>query len=53
MHKIHNHVARNALVIPLWQLDTFIAISSSVVIPNNRLNPFAPYCNVQEWSLRK
>ena len=29
-HRIHEHVAQNAIVIPLWQLDTYVAVADSV-----------------------
>ena len=55
-HKIHEHVAESAIVIPLWQLGTYVAISSNVV-PRDRagnpivLDPFDPYGDVPFWEL--
>jgi ABC-type oligopeptide transport system substrate-binding subunit len=47
-HEIHEHVARNAVVIPLWQLDTYVALSPRLrlkdargnVVERNRLDLF-------------
>ena len=48
-HKIHEHVNRRAVVIPLWQLDTYVAMSE--LIRGARLDPFAFWDNIDEWEL--
>jgi peptide/nickel transport system substrate-binding protein len=55
-HEIHAHVAQNAIVIPLWQLGTYVALAPDVR-PRNRddrpvpLNPFDLFANVEHWHL--
>jgi ABC-type transport system substrate-binding protein len=55
-HRIHEQVARNGVLIPLWQLGTYVAISRSVH-PKDRhgnaitLDPFDPFGNVEHWEL--
>jgi ABC-type transport system substrate-binding protein len=55
-HEIHAHVAQNAIVIPLWQLGTYVAVSSGVR-PKGRdgnavaLDPFDLFANVEQWEL--
>jgi hypothetical protein len=49
-------VAQNAIVIPLWQLGTYVAVSSGVR-PKGRdgnavaLDPFDLFANVEQWEL--
>ena len=35
-HEIHEHVARKAIVIPLWQLDTYVAVSPRLRLQDSR-----------------
>lgn len=49
-HKIHEHIARNAIVIPLWQLKTYVAVSDR--LEDARLDPFVLYGDVERWTLR-
>ena len=55
-HQIHTHVAQTAIVIPLWQLGTYVALSSGVH-PRDRhgnavaLDPFDLFANVEQWEL--
>lgn len=48
-HQIHEHVARSAAIIPLWQLDTYVAVSSSV--QDATLDPWVLFGNVERWRL--
>ena len=56
VHKIHQHVAQSAIVIPLWQLGTYVALSPSVR-PKDRagnpvaLNRFDLFGGVEHWEL--
>jgi ABC-type transport system substrate-binding protein len=49
-HKIHEHIARNAIVIPLWQLKTYVAMSDR--LENTTLDPFVLYGDVERWTLK-
>jgi hypothetical protein len=55
-HQIHTHVAQDAIVIPLWQLGTYVALSSGVD-PQDRhgnpaaLDPFDLFANIEQWEL--
>ena len=49
MHKIHDHVARTAVVIPLWQLDAYVAVDESlggITLDANEL-----FNGVEHWEL--
>jgi ABC-type transport system substrate-binding protein len=48
-HNVHRHVFENAIVIPLWQLDTYVAVDEA--LENVRLDPWVLYGNVEEWDL--
>jgi ABC-type transport system substrate-binding protein len=48
MHKLHAHVAQTAVIIPLWQLDTYMAISSRL---KARPESQALFANVEDWTL--
>ncbi len=48
-HKIHEHVARNAILIPLWQLDTYVAVADNV--RDAVLDPLVLFGNVEHWGL--
>jgi ABC-type transport system substrate-binding protein len=49
-HKVHRHIFEKAIVIPLWQLDTYVAVDDA--LRNVRLDPWVLYGNVEEWDLR-
>jgi ABC-type transport system substrate-binding protein len=49
-HKIHEHIFKRAIVIPLWQLDTYVAVDDA--LKNVRLDPWVLYGNVEEWNLQ-
>jgi ABC-type transport system substrate-binding protein len=48
-NRIHEHIATNAIVIPLWQLDTYVAVSDR--LHNITLDPWTLFGDVQDWSL--
>lgn len=48
-HAIHDHLARNAVVIPLWQVDTYVAVSPKV--KNFESDRYTLFHNVQNWTL--
>jgi ABC-type transport system substrate-binding protein len=48
-HRIHEHVARTAIVIPLWQLDTYVAVAD--VVKDATLDPLVLFGNVEQWRL--
>ncbi len=48
-HRIHEHLARSAVVIPLWQLDTYVAISAEV--QNASLDPRVLFGQIERWRL--
>lgn len=48
-HKIHDHVARTAAIVPLWQLDTYVAVHSS--LRDATLDPVSLFGNVERWSI--
>jgi ABC-type oligopeptide transport system substrate-binding subunit len=54
--EIHAHVAQNAVLIPLWQLGTYVALAPGVR-PKDRddnpvaLDPFDLFANVEHWEL--
>jgi len=50
MHKIHDHVARTAAIIPLWQLDVYVAIDDS--LQGIALDPNVLFGDVRQWELR-
>jgi ABC-type transport system substrate-binding protein len=50
-HQIHDHLARNAVIIPLWQLDSYVAVHQS--LENVKLEPVGLFSEVQQWSIRK
>ncbi len=56
-HKVHEHVAESAIVIPLWQLGTYVAVAPNVVLRDRDGNaadwdPFDPYGSVPYWELK-
>ncbi len=50
MHGVHRHIFKNAIVIPLWQLDTYVGVDDA--LKNVRLDPWVLYGNVEEWDLQ-
>ena len=48
-HQVHEHIAKNAILIPLWQLDTYLAVSER--LKNVTLDPWALFGDVHRWSL--
>ena len=50
MHKIHDHVARTAAIIPLWQLDVYVAVDDS--LQGIALDPDVLFGDVRQWELR-
>ncbi len=48
-HNIHEHIYKQAIVIPLWQLDTYVAVDEALTV---RLDPWVLYGNVEEWDLK-
>jgi ABC-type transport system substrate-binding protein len=50
-HDIHAYFARHAVVIPLWQLDTYVAVHRLVRIPSGTLDPMAPLSGIEHWTL--
>jgi len=49
-HNIHDHVARSAIFIPLWQLDTYLAVNDRVQYV--RLDPLVLFEQIEQWTLR-
>lgn len=47
---LHNHIAEEAFLIPLWEVDQFAAVRKSVVgvVPR----PMSTYQNVERWIIR-
>jgi hypothetical protein len=50
MHKIHDHVSRTAAIIPLWQLDAYVAVDDSLA--GIALDRNVVFGDVQHWELR-
>ncbi len=55
-HTIHERIAREAVVVPLWQLGTYVAVAPGLH-PKDRagraaaLDPFDLFANVEHWEL--
>ena len=49
-HQIHKHVARQAIIVPLWQLDTYVAVSDQ--LENVTLDPFTLFGNIERWNIK-
>jgi hypothetical protein len=47
---LHNHIAEEAFLIPLWEVDQFAAVRKSVVGVMPR--PMSTYQNVERWIIR-
>ncbi len=47
---LHNHIAEEAFLIPLWEVDQFAAVRKSVVGVSQR--PMSTYQNVERWIIR-
>jgi hypothetical protein len=48
-HDVHEHLARSAILIPLWQLDTYVAVSDQ--LRYTALDPFDFYNGIENWEL--
>ena len=48
-HKIHQYLADKAVIIPLWQLDTYIAVSP--VLRDAKFDPFRLFDEIEHWSV--
>lgn len=46
-HKLHAHLARTATLIPLWQLDTYVAVSDSLA--GAKLTPLGLFDGIENW----
>lgn len=49
MHQLHKHIAQQALIVPLWQLDSYVAVSDS--LKNAAFDPIYLFRNVENWEL--
>jgi ABC-type transport system substrate-binding protein len=49
-HLIHNYIHDHMLIIPLWQLASYIAIRDTYATP--ALDPLHVLCDVEHWTLR-
>lgn len=47
---IHNHIAAEAFLIPLWEVDDFAVLRKTVA--GNAARPMSSYQNVERWILR-
>ncbi|MFN9719509.1 MAG: ABC transporter substrate-binding protein [Planctomycetota bacterium] len=47
---LHNHIAEEAFLIPLWEVDQFAAVRKTVVGVPQR--PMSTYQNVERWIIR-
>ncbi len=47
VHKIHEHVARRATVIPLWELDTYVAVGDTLM--DYKLDSLTLFQDVETW----
>jgi len=48
-HKIHQYLADKAVIIPLWQLDTYIAVSP--LVKGAEFDRFRFFDDIEHWSL--
>jgi len=51
-HEIDRHIASYVPIIPLWQLDTFIAFSRRVDLGDREIDPVYPFRDVKSWELK-
>lgn len=49
-HEIHRTLAREAVVIPLWELDTYVAVSDSV--QDAEFSAMTLFENIDTWKIR-
>ncbi len=49
-HAIHEHMFRRAILVPLWQLDTYVAIGDR--LENVTLDPLVLFGGVERWNLK-
>jgi len=54
MQQLHDALAEEMPIIPLWHLDTHVLLSNSLTtVPAvGRLNPLAPFIDIEQWTLR-
>jgi ABC-type transport system substrate-binding protein len=48
-HTLHDYLARKAILIPLWQLDTYVAVSP--LLQDARFDPITLFREVERWKL--
>ena len=51
-HKIHDHIAKNAIVISLWQLNPYVAVSRDLENLPQRLDPIYLFSGIESWKLK-
>jgi len=51
-HATHKYIARRAIIIPLWELDVYIAISESVQGMRENLDSGNVFENVENWTIK-
>lgn len=49
-HEIHKSIAREAVIIPLWELDTYVAVSDAV--ENAEFSAMTLFENIDAWKVR-
>ena len=49
MHEVHRYIHRRALLIPLWQLDTYVVVQRNV--RNVTLDPVNLFGNIENWEI--
>lgn len=54
MQQLHLALAEESPIIPLWHLDTHVLLSNALTtVPStSRINPLAPFTDIEQWSLR-
>jgi len=50
-HQIHTEISRAAVVIPLWQLDTYVGVHKSV--ENVKLDAVRLFDDIENWRIRQ
>jgi peptide/nickel transport system substrate-binding protein len=53
LRSIHGTIARKMPLIPLWQLDTHVALHKDLTIPWEDFDPLRVFSNVERWKLEK
>lgn len=49
-HDIHNYISRNAVVIPLWELETYVAVGKT--LQDTKFSATTLFEDVASWKLR-